>query len=340
MKRLQFGVMYSDLEVFREPPDLAMQYERLGYDVFWMPDHVLKTRMDPFPVLAAVAQATTRMKVGTAVSVLPYRHPYLLPKTAATVDILSHGRLLLGVGIGDLFKEFEALEINRRERGRMSDERIEILHRLLREPSVTYEGKYHRFQDLTLKPTPVQQPIPLWVGADLNDNPNARYSQYAADELTGVAATGVIAPGSVRRAGRYADGFLPFLASVPNYRRAQRLIREEAESFGRDPDDIEWGVFLFMYIDDSTAKAREGGPKQLEKTVGYTGLAFENAFVAASPEDAVATIEEYASLGVTQFQLVSVCEPAEKVLQYERIAAEILPQFSNRSGMQVGARKF
>lgn len=327
MTTLQFGVMYSDLEIVVEPTALAAKYEDLGYDVFWMPDHVLKTRLDPFPVLAAVAQATTRMKVGTAVSVLPYRHPYLLAKTAATVDILSHGRLLLGVGIGDLFNEFEALEIDRRERGRLSDERIEILSRLLSEPSVTHEGRYHRFRDLTLKPAPVQRPIPLWVGADLNDNPNARYSQYAPDELTGVAATGVIAPGSVRRAGRYGDGFLPFLASVPNYRRAQQLIRQEAETFGRDPDHIEWGVFLFMYIDDSTVTAREVGPMKLEATVGYTGLAFENAFVAASPEDAIARIEEYASLGITQFQLVSVCEPSEKVTQYERIAAEILPHF-------------
>ena len=328
MKKLEFGVMYSDLEVLTDPPVLAAKYEALGYDVFWMPDHVLKTRMDPFPVLAAVAQTTTRMKVGTSVSVLPYRHPYLLAKTAATVDILSHGRLLLGVGIGGLFHEFEMLEIDRRERGRVSEERLEILHRLLHEQNVTHEGKYHRLNDITLKPSPVQKPLPIWVGADLNDRAEARYSQYAADELTGVAASGVIAPGAVRRAARFGDGFLPSLASVPNYRRAQRLITQEAETFGRDPNGIEWGVFLFIYIDDNTATARKDGPKHLEATVGYTGLAFENAFVAASPEDAVAIIESYASLGITQFQLVSVCEPSQKVVQFERIASEILPKFS------------
>jgi probable F420-dependent oxidoreductase len=327
MANLQFGVGYSDLEIVVDPPDLAQKYESLGYDSFWLPDHILKTRMDPLTVLAAVSQKTTRMKLGTAVSVLPYRHPYVLAKAAVTVDVLSHGRLILGVGIGDLFHEFEALEIDRKIRGRLSDERLEIVRRFFNEHSVTHKGQFHDFKDVALKPSAVQKPhIPIWIGADLNDNPDASYSHYSPGEFPGSGA-GVIAKGSIRRTARFGDGFLPYLASLRHYKTAKEQIIQEAEAFGRDPSTIEWGLFLYMYLADTTREARDKAPGILQEAVGYTGIKFENAFAAGTPQDCIEVVEAYADLGITHFLLSSICKPADKIPQYEWIARDVLPHF-------------
>ena len=189
MATVHIGLTYPDLIEHIAPGDLAERAERWGFHTLWVTDHALKPRLDPLVVLAAVSQRTRRLRLGTGVLAVPYRTPYLTAKAAASVDVLSGGRVTLGLGIGDLFPEFEALELDRRVRGRLSDERLAIIRRLLTEESVSFAGRFHRVADLRLLPRPVQQPhIPLWLG--------------------GHWAGGFVEP-VLRRVARFADVFFP-----------------------------------------------------------------------------------------------------------------------------------
>src|SRR5262245_38161875 len=109
MATVHIGLTYPDLMAHITPGDLAERAERWGFHTFWVTDHVLKPRLDPLVLLAAVSQRTRRLRLGTGVLALPYRTPYLTAKAAASLDVLSGGRVTLGLGIGDLFDEFAAL---------------------------------------------------------------------------------------------------------------------------------------------------------------------------------------------------------------------------------------
>ena len=172
MSRIQLGATYS----FRDfspsligtqnvigPVEFAEKAETWGYDCFWVPEVLTMSHMDPLVVLAAVAQRTQRIRLGTAVLVLPTRSPFHLAKAALSVDVLSSGRLTLGVGTGGLIpKDFEVEGVDIHQRGRISNERLDILRRLLSETSVSYQGRYHQFKDVTVGPRSVQKPhIPV-----------------------------------------------------------------------------------------------------------------------------------------------------------------------------------
>ncbi|MEE9198281.1 MAG: TIGR03619 family F420-dependent LLM class oxidoreductase, partial [Dehalococcoidia bacterium] len=210
MAEIRFGPIYTALEDLMGPVELAEKAEGWGYDSFWVPDYVLRPRMEAMVVLAAAAQRTSRIKLGTAVLVLPYKHPIQLAKSALSVDVLSQGRLLLGVGIGADPREFEVMGLDIRQRARMSDERLEILRRLFTETSVTHEGEFHQFRDVTLGPPAVQKPhIPIWLGAIWR---------------------GGIAEGVIRRTARFADAFVPADIPAQGYKEVQERITRQAEA--------------------------------------------------------------------------------------------------------------
>jgi probable F420-dependent oxidoreductase len=283
MATVHIGLTYPDLIAHIAPGDLAERAERWGFHTFWVTDHALKPRLDPLVLLAAVSQRTRRLRLGTGVLALPYRTPYLTAKAAASVDVLSEGRVTLGVGIGDLFHEFEALELDRRVRGRLSDERLEIIRRLLTEESVSFTGRFHRVSDLRLLPRPVQRPhLPLWLG------------------------------------GHWDGGFVA----------AQAAIRRHARAQGRDPDAIGWGAQIWTYVGDTTAQGRRTGTRALQERFGLAQVDVAQSTALGSAADCIETLERYAALGITEFNLSAVCPAPEMAAQYERIAAEILPHFA------------
>lgn len=148
----------------------ARRAEALGFDSLWANEHLLTgralyavPRLEPLAVLAHVATATTRVRLGTSVLILPWRQPLTLAKQAATLHYLSGERLILGVGPGWDPEAFAALGVPLRERGARTDEALAILRRLLRERDVTHEGRFYRFGGVTIDPLP-RQPMPLWIG--------------------------------------------------------------------------------------------------------------------------------------------------------------------------------
>jgi probable F420-dependent oxidoreductase len=159
-----------------------------------------------------LAGVTKSLEFVTGVIILPQRQTVLVAKQAAEVDLLASGRFRLGVGIGWNAVEYEALGEDFSNRGRRSEEQIELMRRLWTERSVTFDGKFHKVTGAGLAPLPVQRPIPVWIGA-----------------------------GSTRgyeRAGRIADGWFPMVAPGPELDAARAVVDGAAVAAGRDPRSI------------------------------------------------------------------------------------------------------
>jgi alkanesulfonate monooxygenase len=145
----------------------AKRANELGFDSLWVVDHYLIARpsyrvafLDPLQVLAAVASASGNMRLGTSVLQLPLRNPVLLAKELATLDWLTNGRVEFGVGNGWQAKEFEGIGVRLTERGRRTDEYLEVMTRLWTEDEVSFHGEYVNFDDIQIPPKPVQKPYP------------------------------------------------------------------------------------------------------------------------------------------------------------------------------------
>jgi len=214
----------------------AKEADRLGFDAIETPEHVafpvgfsskypytpdgsFPSRTDEFPIpdpllpLAYVASATTRLKFGTYVIILPQHHPLYLAKQMATLDVLSKGRTFIGIGSGWLKEEFEALGIDFHQRGARTDEAIQAMRVLWRENPSTFKGKHFNFGPLKSFPKPVQKNgIPILVG-------------------------GISAP-AIRRAARYGDGFLAVGAGAGIGDLIEQL-RKECGRIGRNVAEIE-----------------------------------------------------------------------------------------------------
>ena len=198
------GVMYPI--PFVEPGDfvrMAQLCEKLGYHSVWGNDHITSQHYvrELFPdkppnfyelltVLSFCAAATTTLRVGTALAVLPMRDPFWLAKQAATIDQLSNGRLVLALGVGAYREEFAAWAPRlapKARRGEMMDEGLELMRRLFTERRVTHEGKYYAVRDVEMYPKPKADPFALWVGGH-NMETVERAARLATGWLSGLAA--------------------------------------------------------------------------------------------------------------------------------------------------------
>jgi probable F420-dependent oxidoreductase len=215
----------TDPEIIR---DYAQAAEDLGYEHLLAYDHVLgadpsnregwrgythKTMFhEPLTLFSFLAAITQRLEFVSGVIVLPQRQTALVAKQAAEVDVLSGGRLRLGVGIGWNAVEYEALGEDFSMRGARIEEQIEVMRLLWSREVVSYEGKYHRIDEAGINPLPVQRPIPVWMGA-------------RADV-------------GLRRTARVADGWFPLGPPDDRMREAVKRLRDHVEEAGRDPASV------------------------------------------------------------------------------------------------------
>jgi probable F420-dependent oxidoreductase len=183
------------------------------------------TIREVFTLMAYLSAVTSRIKFVTGILVLPQRQTALIAKQAAEVDILSKGRLTLGVGLGYNELEFEAMGADIKVRAAMFEEQVEVLRRLWCDEEVTFEGRFHKMTDVSLAPRPVQRPIPLFFGMGRSFAP--------------------IPPDSVlRRCGRLADGWLPIFKPDAEGRQAVETMEAAAREAGRDPKTIQMEMGL------------------------------------------------------------------------------------------------
>ncbi|MCA1644010.1 MAG: TIGR03619 family F420-dependent LLM class oxidoreductase [Chloroflexi bacterium] len=203
---------------------MAQAAEQLGFDSVWCNDHFTTQHYvrerwpqppnyyEPLITLTAVAAATTRIRLGTCVIVVPLREPVLLAKQAATLDVFSQGRLIFGVGVGAYREEFVATypRRNGQHRGAIHEEGLEALSRLLRDRRASFEGRYLQFEDIELFPKPIQQPLPMWTSGN-----------------TRVAA---------ERAGRWCQGWLPAVMPPSTLSEYAAILLSLRESTFKDQD--------------------------------------------------------------------------------------------------------
>jgi probable F420-dependent oxidoreductase len=237
--------------------DFAQAAEDLGYHGIEVADHVFGaaprgdwkptySEHDPFhetfTTMAFIAAVTKKVELCSGVLILPQRQTGVVAKQAAEVDILSGGRLRLGVGVGWNHVEYESLDIEWKTRGARQAEQIEVMRKLWTEDLVNYTGRFHKMIDVTMLPVPVQRPIPIWFGG-------------SSDAV-------------VKRAARIGDGWMPILSPEAAESKLAAL-REHLKSFGRDPAKFGLEGWLRMETPDPQlwAKAAEGWKRHGAKIV-------------------------------------------------------------------------
>ena len=192
--------------------EAAKAAEALGYDGVWANDKVIHPAaaargtvagaqvIEPLVTLASLVHLVPRLALGTAVLVLPQRHAILVAKQAAALHLLSGGRLILGVGIGWKAEEFVLLGANFADRAAATDEAIEVMQTLWREPIARYHGRFHHFDAVSLPPHPSDGGPPIWISGN--------------------------APRGIQRAARYGNGWLPYVMDLDAFRSSVTLLRE------------------------------------------------------------------------------------------------------------------
>ncbi len=301
IRSLSFGV-----NLFPHQWQDISRIEELGYDSAWTSEHIFFyfPTFDALTSLAAMAARTSRITLGTAVFLLPLRPAALAAKEIASVDIISGGRLILGVGVGGEYpKEFAAVGVPVKERGARTDEAIQVIKRLFTEDNVTFDGRFTKLDGVTLMPKPPQRGgPPFWV---------AGRSEAA-----------------IRRAGRLGDGYLPYLFAPDRFRTSLAQVREEAEKAGRDPESISAGIYQFICLADTYEEAREIADADLSRRYNQP---FKNVVdryvVMGNADDCVRRLTDFADAGVRHFILVPIVKSfADFMPHVEAYARDIIPR--------------
>lgn len=276
---MKFGVHLPHIGPFSDGASMirfARAAEDQGYDSAWGSDHVVfptsfeskypYSETGDFPLpgqvpwveevtsLAFVAGATSRIRLGTSILVLPYRNPVMNAKTLAAVDVLSGGRLICGVGAGWMKEEAEAMGMPFDNRGRRTDEHIEVLKAIWTMDEATYSGKHYSFPPVRSEPRPVQKPHPpIWVGGH--------------------------EPGALRRAARYGDGWHAYRLRADEVAEKSAYVKRKAEEYGRDSSAITLSVRAPLILSDTSTsvdRAFAGTPDDIKRQVAeYADVGIE-----------------------------------------------------------------
>jgi len=261
---------------YRAVAELA---EELGYDSIWAGEHLSfhNPILDLGVALAVFASVTERILLGAGVVLLPLRHPSLVAKQAASLDYVSGGRLLLGVGVGgEGGKDFEAAGVPLAERGSRADEGIAALRRLFADRPASFSGRHYAFTDVSIEPAPVQPGgPPILVGGR--------------------------SPAAQRRAGTLGDGWLPYLVSPRTFAAGVDKVRAHALAVGRDPAELRHGIVAFARVEDNGLRAREAAREHLSQRYGmrFEPHHVERLCIAGTPEECAQQVQAYAGAGAS-----------------------------------------
>ena len=303
---------------------IAKRGEELGYETILPGEHIVISRqvdshypytpggvfpcfgaselevshMEPLAMLAFLAGQTQAIRLGTGVLILPHRNPLVLAKTLATLDVLSKGRLVLGIGVGWMREVFEALGSPPfEERGAVSDEYIRAIKELWTSANPTFEGKYCRFSDITFLPKPLQKPHPpIWIGGE--------------------------SPRAIRRAAELGDAWHP-VGSHPRHpygephqlEAAIKLLAYHADKAGRDSGQIKVAFRTHVY---NLRKENVGPVSSNDKRRTFEGTA----------EEIASDIRAFEKIGVTQLVMhfIQADKPVEHALHsLEEMATQVWP---------------
>lgn len=266
----------------------AQLAEELGFYSVTLPTHMTlppgwlfsdfsnQDCLDALAVVPAVAQATSRIRIGFNSVLLPLLPPYQWAKYLSTLDLLSDGRLIVGAAMGWWQEDFSSVQVDRSERGKLFNEQLEVITRLWTEERVTFRGEHYRLDDMTLHPKPVQKPHPpIWIGGG---------------------------PMSVWRAAKYGQCLLAFWPDEDAARNLwQPKLAEQGARYGTDP---KLASFTFAYVADDDADLA-GQKHRLELAVGFDGAGADPAQVTitGSPQRCADALKRLSDAGVWHFVL-------------------------------------
>lgn len=325
-----FGVVIPTYGDFADPDaiiTLIHRSEELGFENIWFADRAAVPSYalpfcDPnwYESLACVVTAlgaTTRIRVGTDVLVLPYREPLLLARMTATAALLSHGRLVLGVGVGYMKGEFAALEVDIVQRGAITDEYLEILRQAwAADNPISHSGAHRHYHDINSGPRVDEGTVPVWVGG----NHRAAFA----------------------RAARFGDGWHPLFPTPDDYARGRAAIERALACNDRDADTFSWS-----YSCPETKLLDESGAARVSYTYEAAGeIPDDFAYAPPTPtaddgrprfigtvDEVHGDITQFVAAGVRHFALRFFAGSPDFgvdqfVAQLERFASEVAPRFS------------
>jgi F420-dependent oxidoreductase-like protein len=283
MVDIEFGVfLVPEGNTYRTLLSRALLSEELGYHSIWLSDHLHgmysgpdSPRLECWTTTAALAAATSRVRLGQLAMASPFRHPPLLAKMSATLDRISGGRLELGLGAGWCREEFEAYGYHYgtwRERIAGLDEAAQIVKMMWTQPESTFRGRHYRVEGARCEPKPAQRPHPPLMIAG------------GGERLT------------LRTVARHADAcnFAQWTGTPEEYLHKLDVLNSHCDEVGRDPDEIKKTWAAFTFIDEDAMRARKGAH-------GLLGEHADKARIVGTPEEVIEQLGGYVDAGVTLF---------------------------------------
>jgi probable F420-dependent oxidoreductase len=282
---------------------LARGAEAAGFDSIQVGNHVTwhAPIHEATMLMATFAAVTSRVRIASDVIILPFRDPVLIAKTMASLDVLSGGRLIFGVGVGgDHPAEYSAMRVPLGERGARANESLEIVRGLWGNDRFSYAGRHYTVDDVSIAPRPLQASVPIWVGGGSD--------------------------AALRRAARHGDGWISAFASERKFARQVQALRGVLAEEGRATAPFTWGSFLFVNIGPDAARARAAGAEYIRRVYRLDGESVIERFGAAGPVEACAErVRAFAEAGADYIVLSPVCGyrdwPAQVAACGELIAA-------------------
>ncbi|MBP11653.1 MAG: hypothetical protein CL397_14710 [Acidiferrobacteraceae bacterium] len=291
--------------------DVVQRVEQLGFDSIWVGDHLAFAIpiLDPVVQLAQAAVFSTRLKIGTAVFLQPLRHPGPTAKQIATLDLLSDGRLIFGMGVGGEFEsDFNVAGMPRDERGSRLSESIEVIRKLWSGQRVSHSGQHFSFQDILMEPAPCQAGgPPIWLGGRSD--------------------------AALRRAGQMADGWMSYVVTPSMYRAALDTIGAAYQKEGRTSPYFATAHLLYTRLDTDYETALGVASQSL--SVRYNmdfRRAAERYCALGTAEQIAENLRAFYDAGVRYIILDLVGPYEERLDHMERFAQEVLPKLSQING--------
>ena len=278
----------------------VLEAEALGFHSLWVGDHLFHPVdvYHPMIIMTWMAALTSRVRLGTAILLFAYRDPVFFAKEAASLDKLSGGRLTLGVSLGGVPSEYEALGVPMKQRAARFRENLQVLRRFTEGKPVTFEGRFTQLRGQTVNPMPVQRPVPILLGGSHER--------------------------SLRRAAELCDGWIATSgAPLADFAPKVRQVQEFAKEFGRDPRDLQFGKLLSV----SLAQDRHEAIRLAESHLGpYYGGRFDIArdAVCGTPQEIAAGVRAFTEVDASN--LTMILEPPTLDLDHlRRLAGVVLP---------------
>jgi probable F420-dependent oxidoreductase len=285
--------------------ELVRRVEALGFESVWTGDHVSfhGPIHESLTLLASYVPITSRIRLGTAVYLLALRPPAIAAKATATLDALSGGRLIFGVGVGgENPKEFELCGVPHRERGARVTEAIDVVRTLWRDTPASFKGRFTQFENVSIDPKPVQQPgPPIWIGGRSD--------------------------AALARAGRQGDGWISYIIQPERYAQSVDKIRAAAQAAGRRLDSFAFGHLAFITLGRDWESAKAVWVQHLSRRYAqdFEPLARKYGIIG-TPEQCAERLRHFETAGCNYVVCNVIGAAADEGDQLERIAADVLPR--------------